>query len=238
VLEGKVFPLLDKRMFTVRNKPAPTAKAVSWKQVLGVFVFYGCSTTATAEEMIREFVTRFTTGRGERALAPYCASVTAAAAAGPRGQDVLRHGLDVDDACFLLLDAFSARDCVPPQALHPNCFTYTSTDFFGPFLMLILVRAIGCQRSREYREAEYRVLRGFARQLLASASWPLAALPIGMLEDPQQREAAAAQVFHPTASAMTADDEKVLQSLGIDAEALRASVPRGQESREVTLRNR
>ncbi len=238
ILAGEAHPFISQRLYTQGSRAFPTSSGVSWKQLLGVFAFYGCTPVCPAEEIFHHFASRFESRR-ERALAPYCTAITKQNAASPRGQDVLRHGLDVDDACFLLMRAFADKECLPPQALHPTCYTYFATDFMGPFLALIIIRAIGCQRSRDYREAEYRVLVGLAQQLLTPGTWPLAALPIALLEDPQQRAAATARLLAPLVTVMSRDHETMLAALGVNVAELKASRPAVERPSDyLTLRNR
>ena len=227
ILEGEAYPFVEQTLY---NKKAGTAAAVNpsgvtWKQLLGIFAFYGCSPVASAGEIVNHFASRFVSRR-ERAVAPYSTGFTPAGAASLRGQDVLRHGLAVDDVNYLLLKAFAKSECVPPQALHPNSFTYHSRDFFGPFLALIVIRAIGCHRSREYRDAEYRVLVGLAAQLLSTSSWSLAALPLSLIEDGDQRKLSIEQLLSPIINNPRLSDaqhERVLVGLGVDVKRLKAA---------------
>ena len=201
VLIGEASPFVNRPCVL---KPAAAASAaalpklrpdaVSWKQLLGVFAFYGCAADAGAETVVSHFSQRVrdrpaasaSDKDGNATLMPqYAAAALAGGAAdgeedaketirpftdlgAKRTNDIVNTASSFEDSCLHLLSAFAAHRCPSPLLLHPLSSTYYNTDAFIPFLMLLVVRNIyprRDQRSAAFREREAETIIAFSTQI-------------------------------------------------------------------------
>ncbi|EPY27807.1 nucleoporin [Strigomonas culicis] len=195
LLSGQADPFLRAPEYVVEGKGAdgpmtsdPTA--ATWKQILGIFAFYGCSPDAPAEDIIHHFSTRLEDegARERKPLPPYSERLGEAALAQRKGRDLVRKGRQFRDSAYLVLKGFAAGSAPPAAALHPNASSYSPTDFLTPFLILLCIRAAHVARDRSYRTAETTALVGVAAQLeLCDDLWFWGLLPLHMIESEGDR---------------------------------------------------
>ncbi|EKF29840.1 ATP-dependent RNA helicase, putative [Trypanosoma cruzi marinkellei] len=165
----------------------------TWKQLLGIFAFYGCSPDTSAEEIIGAFLERLRapSSRQENAYPPYAEYVTPDMLRTTRGKDFVARGDDLQDAALSILEGFAFGTAPAASALHPHSSSYCATDHLSPFLILLCVRAMKINRPQNYRDAETKTLLGFAATLECLAdSWFWALLPLHMIEDLNSRSLA------------------------------------------------
>lgn len=170
-----------------------TEAAATWLQVLGVFAFYACDQSASAEHIIDAFATRLGSTpqrKGELALPRYARSLDGDTLPTVRGTDVVKRAQRFDDALFSLLVAFAKKKCPAPSVLHPHASSYFATDYTTAFITLLLTRAIGIERTEGYVDAEHAVLSGFALQLEHAGMWPWAVFVLSFVEHPAARKRA------------------------------------------------
>lgn len=79
--------------------------AATWKQLLGIFVFYGNSPDTSAQDIVRSFVERFElpNARRGKAYPPYAERLTPSVLNIRRGTDRVQRGSVFRDACFSIL---------------------------------------------------------------------------------------------------------------------------------------
>ncbi|RNC54109.1 putative ATP-dependent RNA helicase, partial [Trypanosoma cruzi] len=165
----------------------------TWKQLLGVFAFYGCSPDTSAEDIIGAFLERLRapSSRQENAYPPYAEYVTPDMLHTTRGRDFVARGDELQDAALSILEGFAFGTAPAASALHPHSSSYCATDHLSPFLILLSVRAMKINRPDNYRDAETKALLGFAATLECLAdSWFWALLPLHMIEDLNSRSLA------------------------------------------------
>ncbi|KAF8284428.1 nucleoporin [Trypanosoma cruzi] len=165
----------------------------TWKQLLGVFAFYGCSPDTSAEDIIGAFIERLRapSSRQENAYPPYAEHVTPDMLHTTRGRDFVARGDELQDAALSILEGFAFGTAPAASALHPHSSSYCATDHLSPFLILLSVRAMKINRPDNYRDAETKALLGFAATLECLAdSWFWALLPLHMIEDLNSRSLA------------------------------------------------
>eukprot|EP00796_Vickermania_ingenoplastis_P008765 gene8765-6166_t len=188
--------------------------AAAWKQLLGAFVFYGCTPDTAVEDIVGEFMDRLRTPTARRTgpLPPYAEKVDDDLLQSRRGRDLVHRGADFPDASFLLLDGFRAGTAPSPVALHPHASSYCATDYLTPMVILCAIRSIQLPRSSTYVDAENAMLRGLAGQLERhDDTWFWGLVPLHLLEDDRRRTAAVTNFCERNAlraSRLRADDPR------------------------------
>jgi len=130
---------------------------VTWKQLLGIFVFYGAPIDMSAQQVVSHFLTRVETREVEAregCLPPYSSPMTTRGIGGhgtefiscKRARDIIARGNSAQDACMHILRSFSNDSPVPAsQALHPSSSTYFTSDTFASFLVLVMAQSLARQ---------------------------------------------------------------------------------------------
>ncbi|ESL05752.1 nucleoporin [Trypanosoma rangeli SC58] len=205
LLSGVVEPFVSQPRYE-RSKSGEVVAMIpsnaTWKQLLGVFAFYGCSPDTPAEDIICEFLERLRTpsARQENAYPPYADYVAPEMLHTARGQDFIARGNELQDAALSVLEGFTLGTAPAAIALHPHASSYCATDYLAPFLILLAVRALKLQRSDNYSDAETKVLLGFTAALeCLEDSWFWALLPLHMIEDLNCRSLAVKQFLRRNA---------------------------------------
>ncbi|CCW61019.1 unnamed protein product [Phytomonas sp. EM1] len=262
LLSGKIETFIQEDEYTFEKRSAQGDdsivahhNAVTWKQLLGIFAFYGCTPDTSAEEIISDFTDRLrTSSRRSKPLPPYAEKLHDEALKNSRGRDVVRRGNSFQDAAFLLLKGFVDGSAPPPASLHPHASSYSSTDYLSPFIILSAVRALQLPRDRPYKDAETSVLLGAAAQLeLSTEAWFWALLPLHMIEHDRarwravrdfcRRNALRAQQLKdsPGENASTMEFAKLLSLLNVDQTELEpvigpAEQPKGESVNRPSLK--
>ncbi|RNF14812.1 putative ATP-dependent RNA helicase, partial [Trypanosoma conorhini] len=189
LLSGVVEPFVSHPRYE-RSKSGEVVAMIpsnaTWKQLLGVFAFYGCTPDTPAEDIIGAFLERLRTpsARQENAYPPYAEYVAPEMLHTARGQDFIARGDELQDAALSLLEGFTLGTAPAASALHPHASSYCATDYLSPFLILLAVRALKLQRPDTYRDAETKALLGFTAALeFLEDAWFWALLPLHMIED-------------------------------------------------------
>ncbi|CAG9576638.1 putative nucleoporin [Leishmania major strain Friedlin] len=194
LLSGKVEPFIRDEEYTGLNeetaevRAAPTA--ATWKQLLGIFTFYGCVPDTPAEDIIHAFLERLRapSSRKLNPLPPYAERVDTAVLRTHRGKDVVRRGNTFQDAALLLLEGFANGSAPPAACLHPHASSYSGADYLTPFVIVAAIRAVQVPREQAYRDAELSVLLGVTAELECNdETWFWGLLPLHMIESPANR---------------------------------------------------
>nr|CCC94707.1 unnamed protein product [Trypanosoma congolense IL3000] len=170
--------------------------AATWKQLLGIFAFYGCAPDTPAEETIDNFLSRLRapTSRRENPFPPYADRISDDILETNRGRSFLARGGEFPDASLSILEGFAAGVAPKASALHPHSSSYCATDYLTPFIIIVVVRALRLQCTEVYCDAETKALLGFAATLeCLSDSWFWALLPLHMILDAKCRAVAVEQ---------------------------------------------
>ncbi|KAH9593174.1 Nuclear protein 96 [Trypanosoma melophagium] len=160
--------------------------AATWKQLLGVFAFYGCTPDTPAEDIIAAFLDRLhaPASREENAFPPYADHIAPSMLKTTRGQDFIHRGDEFQDAALSLLEGFTMGVAPAASALHPHASSYCASDYLTPFLILVAIRALKLERTENYKDAETKVLIGFSAALeCLNDAWFWALLPLHMIEE-------------------------------------------------------
>ncbi|CBH16989.1 nucleoporin, putative2 [Trypanosoma brucei gambiense DAL972] len=176
--------------------------AATWKQLLGVFAFYGCTPDSSAEETIDCFLKRLRapTSRRENSFPPYAERISADKLGTGRGRSFVSLGEWFPDAALSLLEGFAMGVAPAATALHPHSSSYCATDYLTPFIIIVSVRALKLQRTDTYDDAETKALLGFAAALeCLSDAWFWALLPLHMIVDDKCRAVAVEQCLRRNA---------------------------------------
>ncbi|CCW71133.1 unnamed protein product [Phytomonas sp. Hart1] len=256
LLAGKVETFIQEDEYTFEKRSSQGSdsivahhNAATWRQLLGIFAFYGCRPDTSAEDIIREFMNRLRTSpRRAKSLPFYAEKLHGEALESRRGRDAVRRGHAFPDAAFLLLKGFLEGGAPPASGLHPHASSYSSTDYLSPFLLLCAVRALPLPRGRPYKDAETAVLLGLAGQLeMSGEGWFWALLPLHMIEsDPARhravrdfcrRNALQARELRgrPSENAAAAEFDKLLGLLNVDEAELEPVVPPVEQPKEVLV---
>ncbi|CAJ1009629.1 putative Nucleoporin autopeptidase/Nuclear protein 96 [Leishmania naiffi] len=194
LLSGKVEPFIRDEEYTglhddaIEVRAAPTA--ATWKQLLGIFTFYGCVPDTPAEDIIHAFLERLRapSSRKLNPLPPYAERVDTAVLRTCRGKDVVRRGNTFQDAALLVLEGFANGSAPPAACLHPHASSYSGTDYLTAFVIVTAIRAIQLPRDQAYRDAELSVLLGMTAELECNdETWFWGLLPLHMIESPTNR---------------------------------------------------
>ncbi|KAG5499188.1 hypothetical protein JIQ42_04000 [Leishmania sp. Namibia] len=194
LLSGKVEPFIRDEEYTglqegaAEVRAAPTA--ATWKQLLGIFTFYGCVPDTPAEEIIHAFLERLRapSSRKLNPLPPYAERVEATVLQTHRGKDVVRRGNTFQDAALLVLEGFANGSAPPAACLHPHASSYSGTDYLTAFVIVAAIRAVHLPRDQAYRDAEVSVLLGMTAELECNdETWFWGLLPLHMIESPASR---------------------------------------------------
>ncbi|KPI86805.1 putative nucleoporin putative serine peptidase Clan SP family S59 [Leptomonas seymouri] len=194
LLSGKVEPFItvdeydgvDDNATAVR----PVPSAATWKQLLGIFTFYGCAPDTPAEDIIFTFLNRLRdpSSRKLNPLPPYAEGVDAQTLCTRRGKDLVRRGNTFKDAALLLLEGFAHGSAPPAGCLHPHASSYSGTDYLTAFLIVAAVRAIQLPREQVYKDAELSVLLGMTAELECNdETWFWGLLPLHLIETATDR---------------------------------------------------
>ncbi|KAK7201813.1 Nucleoporin autopeptidase/Nuclear protein 96 [Novymonas esmeraldas] len=194
LLSGRVEPFISDEEYTgVREGAAEvraTPTAATWKQLLGIFAFYGCVPDTPAEEIVLAFLDRLRapSSRKLNPLPPYAERVETAVLRTERGKDLVRRGNTFQDAALLLLEGFAYGAAPPAACLHPHASSYSGTDYLTAFVIVAAIRAIQLPRDQAYRDAELSVLLGLTAELECNdETWFWGLLPLHMIESPVNR---------------------------------------------------
>ncbi|GET89680.1 nucleoporin, putative [Leishmania tarentolae] len=169
-------------------RAAPTA--ATWKQLLGIFTFYGCVPDTPAEDIIHAFLERLRapSSRKLNPLPPYAERVDNAVLRTHRGKDAVRRGNTFQDAALLLLEGFANGSAPPATCLHPHASSYSGADYLTAFVIVAAIRAVQIPREQTYRDAELSVLLGMTAELECNdETWFWGLLPLHMIESPTSR---------------------------------------------------
>nr|CCC52599.1 putative nucleoporin [Trypanosoma vivax Y486] len=209
--------------------------APTWKQLLGIFAFYGCTPDTSAEETIVAFLERLRapSSRSETPFPPYADHIPPTTLNTSRGRDFLARGDEFPDAALSLLEGFAAGVSPVSSALHPHASSYCAMDHLVPFLILIAVRALKLERTPTYRDAETKALLGFASALECLTDlWFWALIPLHMISDARSRAFAVenclrrnAQRFAASGSKENVDFKNVVELLRVDMRLLEVQRP-------------
>ncbi|ORC91619.1 nucleoporin, partial [Trypanosoma theileri] len=167
--------------------------AATWKQLLGVFAFYGCTPDTPAEDIIAAFLERLhaPASREENAFPPYADHIAPSLLKTARGQDFIHRGDEFQDAALSLLEGFTMGVAPAASALHPHASSYCPSDYLTPFIILVAIRALKLERTDNYKDAETKVLIGFSAALeCLTDAWFWALIPLHMIEDVNARSVA------------------------------------------------
>ncbi|KAG5475271.1 hypothetical protein LSCM1_03382 [Leishmania martiniquensis] len=194
LLSGKVEPFIRVEEYTGLHEgaaevhAAPTA--ATWKQLLGIFTFYGCVPDTPAEEIIHAFLERLRapSSRKLNPLPPYAERVEAEVLRTHRGKDAVRRGSTFQDAALLVLEGFANGSAPPAACLHPHASSYSGADYLTAFVIVAAIRAVQLPRDQAYRDAEVSVLLGMTAALECNdETWFWGLLPLHMIEAPASR---------------------------------------------------
>ncbi|CBZ28133.1 putative nucleoporin [Leishmania mexicana MHOM/GT/2001/U1103] len=194
LLSGKVEPFIRDEEYTGLQEDSAevraTPTAATWKQLLGIFTFYGCVPDTPAEDIIHAFLERLRapSSRKLNPLPPYAERVDTAALRTHRGKDVVRRGNTFQDAALLLLEGFANGSAPPAACLHPHASSYSGADYLTAFVIVTALRAVQVPREQAYRDAELSVLLGMTAELECNdETWFWGLLPLHMIESPANR---------------------------------------------------
>ncbi|KEG15119.1 nucleoporin [Trypanosoma grayi] len=238
LLSGIVEPFIAHPVY-VRSRDGAAVAVVpltaTWKQLLGIFAFYGCTPDTSAEDIIDAFLERLRApaSRQENAFPPYADRIPQDMLNTARGQDFLARGDEFQDAALSILEGFAKGLAPASSALHPHASSYCATDYLTPFLILVAVRALKLQRTVAYRDAETKVLLGFTAALeCLTESWFWALLPLHMIEDTICRKLAVeshlrrnAYRFKNSTCSSNADYKHIMELLKVDVLLLEPERP-------------
>ncbi|KPA73502.1 putative nucleoporin putativeserine peptidase Clan SP family S59 [Leptomonas pyrrhocoris] len=194
LLSGKVEPFMaDDEYKGVGDTAAevrPVPSAATWKQLLGIFTFYGCVPDTPAEDIVLTFLDRLRTpsSRKLNPLPPYAERVDAQTLRTKRGKDLVRRGNTFQDAALLLLEGFANGSAPPASCLHPHASSYDGTDYLTAFLIVVAIRAIQLPREQIYKDAELSVLLGMTAALECNEeTWLWGLMPLHLIESAPDR---------------------------------------------------
>jgi nuclear pore complex protein Nup98-Nup96 len=195
LLSGKVEPFIkDDEYKGVADGAAevrPVPSAATWKQLLGIFTFYGCVPDTPAEEIVLTFLDRLRapSSRTLNPLPPYAERVDAQMLRTKRGKDLVCRGNTFQDAALLLLEGFANGSAPPASCLHPHASSYVGTDYTTALVIVAAIRAIQLPRERAYQDAEVSVLLGMTAALECNdETWFWGLFPLHLIESPVDRE--------------------------------------------------
>ena len=248
LLSGKVEPFLTDDEYTgVRDSAAevrPVPSAATWKQLLGIFTFYGCAPDTSAEDIVLTFLDRLRapSSRKLNPLPPYAERVDAQTLRTKRGKDLVQRGNAFQDAALLLLEGFANGSAPPARCLHPHASSYAGTDYLTAFVIVAAVRAIELPREQTYRDAEVSVLLGITAALECNdETWFWGLLPLHLIESAADRQDAVRSFCKRNAMRAAAlksqggrnvDYDRLLSLLRVNAAWLEPVVAPAEETRK------
>eukprot|EP00388_Colpodella_angusta_P012963 GDKJ01032691.1.p1 GENE.GDKJ01032691.1~~GDKJ01032691.1.p1 ORF type:complete len:547 (+),score=19.22 GDKJ01032691.1:171-1643(+) len=169
ILIGEAAPFVNRPCILKNPSPSLSPDAITWKQLLGVFAFYGCPADADAQTVISHFSSRVRERRGDSGVQtgegclPQYGTVTVDGT--KRARDIVDKASIFEDSCLHILSAFAEGRCPSPLVLHPLASTYFNTDAFIPFMILVLIRSLKIDRSSGYIVREAEIIAEFSAQL-------------------------------------------------------------------------
>ncbi|KAG5501389.1 hypothetical protein JKF63_03202 [Porcisia hertigi] len=194
LLSGKVEPFISDEEYTGLEEGAAevraTPTAATWKQLLGIFTFYGCVPDTPAEEIIQAFLERLRapSSRKLNPLPPYAERVENAVLRTFRGKDAVRRGNTFQDSALLILEGFANGSAPPVACLHPHASSYSGVDYLTAFVITAAIRAVELPRAQVYRDGELSVLLGITAELECNdETWFWGLLPLHLIESPTDR---------------------------------------------------
>lgn len=243
ILSGRAEPFVTEPEYDLEANASgemrvtPRDRAATWKQLLGIFTFYGCTPDTPVEEIVSELLERLQSpsARKTNPLPPYAERVRGAPLEHKRGVDLVRRGNTFQDAAVLLLEGFAAGTAPPASCLHPHASSYCASDYLTPLLIVAAIRAVQLPRDRVFKDAETSVLIGMTAQLECNdATWFWGLLPLYMIEndvdrmdavyDFCRRNALRASRMVPTSEGY-GEYQRLLEMLHVDRDALQPAAP-------------
>ena len=218
VLLGEVHPFIDQTMYQISNGVFySNANAVTWKQILGIFAFYGCKESTSVEDIVTKFSQRIR-ARREGALPPYAATLSSAFANTNRGQDIIGRGSTFEDSCLLILEGYGHNKEPSCRVLHAGSSVYVGGDHLISFMILNLYRSMGVKsRTSAWADAESHSLLCFAQQLESSSAWSWGALPLSMILDRSASKLSLNRFLSRNAARQSSYDTALYQQLQLDS---------------------
>lgn len=234
LLIGEAAPFLQEPSY--KNSAGvlqPNPKAVTWWQILGVFLFYACPPTMQIREVLSNFLDRLQCNeRPEGALPAYCSRLSSEEARTERGRNVIEYGKQFQDSMLYLLSGFVNDGTYSHALLHPQSSSYFAFDYTVPFVATLVLKLVGKQKSSWFCDAERAAIVGFASNLEAQGQWCWSVFVLMFLDDERIRATAVMDMLYHHARDSVDDREiSLLSSFGIDhASIVRSLSSRGEST--------